>query len=479
MSVLEGSLVFVDVETTGMSYSRGRVIEVAAIRVEDGQVIDSLSSLVDPGMNLPPFITGLTGITDSDLKHAPSFHDIAAELHAMLQGAVFVAHNVRFDYGFLKHEFRRAGRDFNPKLLCTVRLSKALYPTVRGHKLQDLIDRCDIEVTSRHRAYDDALAMWHFIQHSQAHFPAPKIDDAIAQQLKAPSLPKDLSPDTLSSLPETPGVYTFNDDRGRPLYIGKSVNIRKRVMSHFSADSSSEGEFKITQQVCDVKAIRTGGELEALLLESKMIKDLQPLYNRQLRRRQKLTLARKTVNDGYLTVNIEDVAEIEPDTISDVLGVYSTKGQARDFMGGIVKDFGLCPRLMGLEKSRGACFSYQLKRCSGACAGQEPSAVYNSRLLSAFAGRRLRDWPFESPVIIAEKTDSDRLSSIVIDQWCVIADISQEPECDPVVRFQDKMFDLDTYKILRAYLSSKAHRLNVKPVSLDWVKQLGAGSSVV
>jgi DNA polymerase-3 subunit epsilon len=190
MSVLEGPLVFVDVETTGMSYNRGRVIEVAAIRVENNQDVDSLSSLVDPGMNLPPFIPGLTGITGSDLAGAPSFYDIAPELHSIMENAVFVAHNVRFDYGFLKHEFRRAGREFNPKQLCTVRLSRALYPAVRGHKLQDLIDRCAIEVSSRHRAYDDALAMWRFIQHSQAHFPAPQIDKAIAQQLKTPSLPK-------------------------------------------------------------------------------------------------------------------------------------------------------------------------------------------------------------------------------------------------------------------------------------------------
>jgi DNA polymerase-3 subunit epsilon len=215
------------------------------------------------------------------------------------------------------------------------------------------------------------------------------------------------------------------------------------------------------------------------LLESRMIKDLQPHYNRQLRRRQKLTLARKSLSNGYVTVDIEDVAEIDPETIGDVLGVYSTKGKAKQFLSEIVKDFGLCPRLMGLEKGRGACFSYQLKRCKGACEGHEAHLAYNNRLLAAFAGRRLQDWPFESPVIIAEKTDSDRLSSIVIDQWCVIADISQEPECDPVVRFQDKMFDLDTYKILRAYLSSKAHRLDVKPVSMDWVKQLSPGVSVV
>jgi DNA polymerase III subunit epsilon len=479
MSVLEGPLVFVDIETTGMSYTRGRVIEVAAIRVEAGRVIDSFSSLVDPGMDLPPFITGLTGIRDSDLAGAPSFYDIADELWAVMEDAVFVAHNVRFDYGFLKHEFGRLGHRFNPKLLCTVKLSKALYPAARGHKLQDLIDRCGIEVSARHRAYDDALAMWSFIQHSQANFPAPLIDQAVKLQLKSPSLPRNLPPAAVKDLPELPGVYIFEDEAGKPLYIGKSVNIRKRVLSHFSADHEHDSEFKISQQISHIDFRVTGGELEALLLESKLVKDMQPLYNRQLRRRQKLTLARQSVNsEGYITISIEDVAEIDPDSIAQVLGVYSTRGKSRQFIGDIIRDFGLCPKLMGLEKTSGACFSYQLKRCSGACRGQEAAAAYNARLLSAFEGRRLQDWPFGSPVMIAEKTDADALSSIVVDKWCVVANISQQPDCEPVVNLQDKMFDLDTYKILRSFLSSKAHKLSIKPVALDWVKEMAVAGVV-
>jgi len=473
MSILEGPLVFVDIETTGMSYTRGRVIEVAAIRVEADKVVRSFSSLVDPETELPPFITELTGIKDCDLAGAPAFHDIADELSEIMEGAVFVAHNVRFDYGFLKHEFRRAGRQFNPKLLCTVKLSKALYPTTRGHKLQDLIDRCGIRVAARHRAYDDAEAMWQFIQHAKLHFPAPLIDEAIKRQLKSPSLPKNLDAEILKNLPEVPGIYIFEDEKGRPLYIGKSVNIRKRVLSHFSADHHYASEFKLSQQVCHIRTEATGGELEALLLESRLVKDMQPLYNRQLRRRQKLTLARQVLDSrGFITINLEDVSEINPDTISEVLGAYSTKSKARQFIGDIIRDFRLCPQLMGLEKGRGACFSYQLKRCGGACCGQETPGVYNSRLLAAFEDRRLQDWPFKSPVMIAEKTDADGFSSIIVDQWCVIASVRQQPECEPVVSLQDKMFDLDTYKILRSFLVSKAHKLNIQPVTLDWVKDM-------
>lgn len=468
-----------DIETTGMSYTRGRVIEVAAIRVEAGVVTREYSSVVDPGTDLPPFITGLTGLTDRDLRAAPTFHDIADELHGILADAVFVAHNARFDYGFLKHEFQRTGLKFDPKLLCTVKLSRALYPAARGHKLQDVIDRCGLKVKGRHRAYDDAKAMWQFIQHTQSNFPAPLIEDAIRQQLKSPSLPKNLTPASVRNLPESPGVYIFEDDKGRPLYIGKSINIRKRVLSHFRSDYEYESEFKISQQVNHIETVVTGGELEALLLESKLIKDLQPVYNRQLRRRQKMTLARQRRDaNGYIVIDIEDVSEINPDRTSEILGVYSTKGKAKQFLSQICKDLGLCPKLMGLEKNHGSCFAYHLKKCTGACCGAEPASAYNQRLLAAFEGRRLRDWPYASAVLIEERTDDDGISSMVVDQWCVIAEIRQDPECDPVVNLQGKMFDIDTYKILRSFLDSSTHKLNIRPVSQEWLQTIALGAVV-
>jgi DNA polymerase-3 subunit epsilon len=357
-----------------------------------------------------------------------------------------------------------------------VRLSRALYPTQRHHKLQNLIDRCGIVVESRHRAYDDARAMWHFIQHAQDNFPALQLEAAIKQQIKSPSLPRGLQPELVASLPEQPGVYIFQDENSSPLYIGKSVNIKQRVMSHFSADHTYESEFKISQQVADIKALPTGGELEALLLESKLVKEKQPLYNRQLRRQQKLTIARQAISpDGYITVDIQDTDMINPTEIGDILGVYTTKGKARDFLNQAMKDYGLCPRLMGLEKGRGACFLYQLKKCSGACCGLETYQEYNHRLLNVFAGRRLQEWPYDSPVLIQEDFfNSEKLSSLVVDQWCVIASITQEPECEPVVNYQDKMFDMDTYKILRSFLTAKMHKLTIKPISLSQLQAMAA-----
>lgn len=461
----------VDVETTGMSFRRDRVIEVAAIRVENNRIVKSFASLIDPQTELPQFVTKLTGIHRSELTKAPTFYDVADELQRIMEGAVFVAHNVRFDMGFLKNEFKRFNKAFNPRMLCTLKLSKALYPDVRGHRLQDLIDRCSIKTATRHRAKDDALVMWRFIQHIQNSFPAEQIEQAAKQQFKSPALPKDISSEMIKYLPKEPGVYIFQDDARNPLYIGMSRNIKKRVLSHFGDDHNSEAEFKISQQIGHIETIVAAGELEAQLLESRLIKDLQPLYNRKLRHRQEMMLARRKLSEsGYLMLDLEMRERIELESLGQIMGVYPNKNNARKIIGQMIKDMYLCPKLMGLEKAKDSCFSYQLNKCLGACCGKESPEDYNQRFLSAFKGRTLEQWPYRSPILIEEKNDRDQLHGIIVDQWCVIADISQQPECEPQIRLQAKMFDIDTYKILRSYLAAKAHRLSIRPVPAEWVK---------
>jgi DNA polymerase III subunit epsilon len=183
MGVLHEPLVFVDIETSGLSYIQGRVVEVAAIRVENGEVVRSVNTLVDPGVTLPQFITDLTGITGSDLRNAPTFAQVADELYGLLDGAIFVAHNVRFDYSFLKQEFARLGQDFLPKQICTVKLSRALYPEQRSHKLQTLIERHGFTYDNRHRAYDDAHILWQFIQKVARDFGSDQVEAALRRQL--------------------------------------------------------------------------------------------------------------------------------------------------------------------------------------------------------------------------------------------------------------------------------------------------------
>lgn len=475
MSVLESPLVFVDIETNGLDHVRGRVIEVAAIRVENGEIVKSFNSLVDPETELPYFITNLTGITTNDVKGAPTFSQIADELDEVMNGAVFVAHNVRFDYSFLKQEFKRLNRHFLPKQLCTVKLSRALYPHERSHKLQSLIDRHGFTYAARHRAYDDAAILWQFMQHVQKHFPPEQVSAAISRQIKSPAIPRDLQPEMVRDLPEAPGVYIFEDASGRPLYVGKSINIKKRVMSHFSRDHAESREFKIAQTIKHIRTQQTSGELAALLLESKLVKELQPVYNRQLRRLSKMLLAKQVLNEqGYITVVLEEADSIDPKFASSILAVYPRRGRAKDALNDMVKTFELCPKLMGLEKANGACFMRQLHKCRGACVAQEPAAMYNQRLQTAFDNQRIQAWPFKGPIMLEESWQGESTHGIIVDNWCVVGELTQEPYCEPVVSWTEQAFDLDTYKILHSHLAHKIKQLTIQPLDRQALMRLGA-----
>jgi DNA polymerase-3 subunit epsilon len=479
--VLDAPLVFVDIETNGLNHLRGRVIEVAAIRVENGRVIRTFNQLIDPGTPLPEFITSLTGIRPEDLKGAMPFRQIAAELYDILHGAIFVAHNVRFDYSFLKQEFKRVGREFLPKQLCTVKLSKALYPQFKSHKLASLIERHGFSYEKRHRAYDDAHVLWQFLQHIEANFPYEKVETAVKKLLRQPALPKDVPPELIKDLPTTPGVYIFEDEQNKPLYVGKSINIKKRVLQHFGHDHDDSKEFKLAQTVKHISTLETGGELEALLLESRLVKELMPLHNRLLRRTNKLLLARATPDDsGYLHVALEDANGIDTDDLGNILAVYERRSRAKSAFITMQKSYDLCPALLGLEKSRNACFLYQLHKCRGACGGHEPAEQYNQRLLTAFEHQRIREWPYQGAVLIQEQfNESMKSSGVIVDQWCVLAEVNQEQDCEPDVKSHAKTFDLDTYKILQQFLATKMHKLIVQPLAPVELARFGIASNTI
>ena len=494
--LMETPLVFVDIETNGLSHIRGRVIEVAAIRVEPTgngpRITRVFNQLIDPETSLPDFITRLTGIRGEDLRGAQPFRQIAGELQDIMSGAVFVAHNVRFDYSFLKQEFKRVDKTFLPRQLCTVKLSRTLYPQHKSHKLESLISRHGFSFEKRHRAYDDALVLWQFLQHVHTEFPAAVLEAAVARQLKQPALPKGIEADLVKGLPDRPGVYIMQDELGKPLYIGKSINIRKRVLQHFGHDHDDSKEYKISQTVKHIEARETGGELEALLLESRLVKEMMPLYNRKLRKTQKLLVARQSVDaEGYIHVSLSEAAHLEPDSLSDILAVYDRRSRARSSLDDMQKLYDLCPKLLGLEKSARACFLHQLHKCRGACAGKEPAGIYNARLLGAFERQRIQDWPYSGPVLVQERftEDSDVTSGVIVDKWCVIAEVSQQPYCEPTSRSltganttdpaspgspgSGKTFDLDTYKILQAFLAAKVHKLVIQPLNPGQLAQFG------
>lgn len=246
-------------------------------------------------------------------------------------------------------------------------------------------------------------------------------------------------------------------------------------MSHFGRDHAESREFKIAQTIKNVRTQQTAGELAALLLESKLVKELQPVYNRQLRRVHKMLIARQQLTaDGYAEVVLEDAVAIDPGTASEILAVYQRRGRAKDSLNEMVKTFDLCPKLMGLEKAKGACFMRQLHKCRGACVGEEPAAIYNQRLLTAFDNQRIQAWPFKGPILLEESWQGEATHAIIVDKWCVIGELDQEPYCEPVVSLTEQAFDLDTYKILQSHLTHKLKSLTIRPLDSQALSQLGA-----
>jgi DNA polymerase-3 subunit epsilon len=276
---IDTPIAFVDLETTGGSTADHRITEIGV--VEAGrQGVFRWSTLVDPQQPIPPFIQQLTGITDEMVRGAPTFDEIALGLSERLNGKLFVAHNASFDRGFLRSEFRRAGVGFNPDVLCTVRLSRALYPAEKRHGLDALVERHALVPSARHRALADADLLWQFWQRLHGLVPIDVLREQIEGTTRRYRLAGEITEDVLDAAPAGYGVYVFYGESDVPLYVGRSVRLRQRVRAHLSGERRSAKEMRLAQQVRRLEWRETGGELGALLAEAQWIAALRPLHNR-------------------------------------------------------------------------------------------------------------------------------------------------------------------------------------------------------
>lgn len=461
---LHRPLAIVDVETTGTSAVYGRIIEIAVIRVEEGKIKRTLSTLVNPERFIPYSIESLTGISNADVEGAPLFSDIAAEVFRLLDGAIFVAHNARFDYGFVKNEFRRLGRSFNARCLCTVKLSRRLFPRYRNHSLSSVIDRYGIVCESRHRAMGDAKATYEFLEIARSSSEPDVFEDVVNKLLKTSVVPSNVDQRAVDNLPESCGVYIFYGKDGELLYVGKSVNIKERVRSHFANDHTSSREMKMCQQVHRVEGRTTAGELGALLLESKLIKELRPIYNVASREHRDIVIARGvTTADGYLSIRLEEVDHIKSSEASSILGLFKHTKQAKEFLDRVSKEHRLCHKLLGLQRTTSYCFAYHLHQCKGACGGEEDPAIYNVRVGMAFAERRIKAWPYSGAILIEERDEFTGEGEVfLVDQWCLVSSFTYSDHGYQLRISGPHRFDYDAYRILSRYILNRSNTKKMK-----------------
>lgn len=459
--VLPNKLAFIDLETTGTSPTRDRVIEIGILKVVDNQIDDVFESLVDPDIYLPPEITNLTGIHTSQLESAPNFRKIKEKIDELTHDAVIVAHNAKFDVSFLKAEYDRLGESFKNKSLCTARLSRALFPRFHHHNLDSIIHRYGFECNERHRAFSDAKVLWDFYKMIQEKVESKKLEEIVSKILKKTSLPMGIKEDIIDKLPKKPGVYVFYGANGSPLYVGKSVNLHDRVLSHFNSTHTSGRELSIASQVTLIEHEETEGEMAALIREKKLIGKLQPIYNRQLRLLEKMIVLKKSETNGYNSLEIVESSQIAPENIDTILGVFKSRSRAKDSLNTIADEYRLCHKLLDLENGKGACFRTQIEKCNGACIGKELPIKYNLRFTEAFSKLKIKQWPFENAILYKEGS-----AAHLIYKWCYLGQVDENSE---EINIQDTelQFDFDTYKILSKFLLKSKSISKIRQVKIS------------
>ena len=463
------SIAFIDLETTGTVARGDRITEIGIVRVEDGELAEEWSTLVDPQCPIPEEIQALTGITNAMVRGQPTFAQVARDVRERLEGHVFVAHNARFDYGFIKNEFRRLEASFTADVLCTVRLSRRMYPDAVSHGLDAVIERHGLQDavagdaesrTGRHSALGDARVLWRFVQRLYHEKEVPDIEHAVRRILKIPSLPPQLPPDVLEGLPEGPGVYRFYGVNDLPLYIGKSVNLRDRVRSHFSNDYVSANDLRISSEIRRIEVEETAGEMGALLREARLVKDLLPLHNHKLRRKRNACFVRVpdlgSAPEVLLNKDIdweEHFAQAAAHGIS-LYGPFATKPSIRKLLEDLAGEHGLCWRLLGWEKRGGPCFARQVRKCRGACVGEESPQVHNLRLATALAPWRVAAWPWPGRIAIRERHPEGRIEEAhVFDRWWHVGTARDEDGLAALAESRIPIeFDPDVYKIVQAFV---------------------------
>lgn len=371
----------VDIETTGGYASNNDITEVAIVLHDGEKVISRFATLIKPRFYIPHHIQVLTGITPAMVADAPSFEEVAGAIYNMLQGNVFVAHNVNFDYSFLKHHLLQAGYELNCSKLCTVRLTRKVFPGLSSYSLGNLCHHFDIVIQNRHRAGGDVAATVLLLEMLLRNNALPHIEQFVKRGAKEQSLPPHLSKEIIEQLPYTPGVYYFHDQKGKIIYVGKAKNLRYRVRSHFSHNGAGKQRQDFLRNIYNITFQSCSTELMAFILESIEIKRLWPAFNRSQKRASTVYgLYIFEDRNGYIRLAIDKKKKhLQP------LYTFNLLIEGQNMIKQLVTRFALCPKLCFIQTDNDPCIGLVDESCKGACESQETVHDYNLRVQEALA----------------------------------------------------------------------------------------------
>ncbi|WP_378187496.1 exonuclease domain-containing protein [Aquimarina sp. W85] len=375
---MEQRYAIIDVETSGKGINGNRITEICIVLLLGTQIIDKYTTLVNPNQDIPNYITGLTGI-DNDLVHdAPFFEDIAERILEITEGAVFVAHNVTFDYTVIRNEFKALGYNFVRKKLCTVRLSRKIFPGLYSYSLGNVCTSLNIPLKNRHRAEGDTDAtviLFKKIIEEDSNLEI--IHSFLNIRSKQATIPPHLKAEQIDTLPESTGIYLFKDQKEKILYAGKAKNIKQRVLSHFYDKKNKE--YLLGQKTHSIDYTVTGNELIALLLEAELIRKHYPEFN---------AAQKKPVVPYHIIsyVNRRGIMQLAIDqsySADSSIEFYYSRADAIAALEQLCIQFELCPRYCNLQQSTARCSHYKIKSCKGVCSQEEAIELYNLRVQKA------------------------------------------------------------------------------------------------
>lgn len=435
-------LIFIDLETTGPNPAADFITEIGIVEVTDASV-QRWSTLVNPQVPIPPFIRRLTSIDDSMVRDAPTFEMLQHELWQRLQDGLFIAHNARFDYGFLRNAFKRVGVNLHCEVLCTVKLSRKLFPQEPKHGLDALVARHGLSPQTRHRALADADLLWQFWRKLGANVAADAIHTAIDELLQRPGIPAQLEPDLLDDLPDAPGVYVFYGEHDVPLHIGRGAQLRQRVLSHFPAGQPSCKDALLARQVRRVHWRETAGEVGAQLIGAQLLKDLRPVHDHVTEYEACSWQLRDDLPPALVYASELDFGSSER-----LYGLFNSRNKAEMALRALAEKHALSLIALGLEPGTA-----------------KLSAQQAARLENALTALKLQRWPYVGPVGLAETGADGRRDVHVVNNWCYLGTMQAGDDLWDILERSPARpaFDARTYKTVTRALA--LGKLQLQPLS--------------
>ena len=446
----------VDIETTGNGYKGQKITEISVFLFDGEKIIDEFTSLVNPEQAIPYFITNLTGITEAMVRTAPKFYEIAKKIAEITKDAIFVAHNVNFDYNIIRDEFKSLGFDFKRKKLCTVRLSRKIIPGLSSYSLGNICTAEGIEIAARHRAKGDAEATVELFSRLLKRDDNFTINSFLNAKSREATLPPLLDKQVVDKLPERHGVYYFKNLEKEVIYVGKANNIKQRVISHFYDKKKKERTMCL--ETADISYTETGSELIALLHESSEIKHLYPKFNRAQRKAgEAVGLFSYEDQKGIVHLAFNRL-KLTPNPLMKFYSMAACKSMLEK----VCEVFELCPKYCHLQTNVNACFHYQLQQCKGICTGKEAVESYNKRVYEAIKSLGLQT---ENLVIKESGRNNKEIGFALIlngiYQGFGYVDKNQdikEPN-DYLLYVKPQKDTRDVQRILKSYLANNANTL--------------------